>query len=367
MPKIRTALIGCGKVGHIFAAALKSMPESDFVAVCGRSLDRTQPFADKYGVRAFDDPAKMIRDAKVEAVCIGTPHPQHADPAVVCARAGVHVLIEKPLASSLADCDRILNAAKAGKALVGTICQRRFYACSQRIRNAIDTGKIGKPIMGAAIMYGWRDEKYYKSDPWRGSWKGEGGGILVNQAPHQLDLLLWYMGEIAELSGYWANLNHSYIEVEDTAVAIIRFKSGALGHIIVTNSVNPALYGRVQINGSNGATVGVQTDGGAMFIAGVTKIAEPPVNDVWTVPGEEHLLAQWKKEDSDHFASIDPIAYFHTQQIRDFLEAVRQKRQPLITGEDGRRTVELFTAIYRSNRTGSPVKFPLPDADDTIK
>ena len=109
---------------------------------------------------------------------------------------------------------------------------------------------------------------------------------------HQLDLLLWYMGDVAELSGMWANLNHPTIEVEDTALATIRFKSGALAQILVTNSVNPALYGRVQINGSTGASIGVQTDGGAMFIAGVSKIAEPPVNDVWTIPGEEHLKEQ---------------------------------------------------------------------------
>jgi predicted dehydrogenase len=365
--KIKTALIGCGKVGHIFAAALKSMPESDFVAVCGRNLARTQPFADKYNVKAFDDPTKMIRDTGAQAICIGTQHPQHAGPAVACANAGAHVLIEKPLASTLADCDLILNAAKQNNTIVSTISQRRFYDCSQRIRNAIDSGKIGKPILGVATMFGWRDEKYYKSDPWRGSWAGEGGGILVNQAPHQLDLLNWYMGPIAELSGYWANLNHPYIEVEDTAVAILRFKSGALGHILMTNSANPALYGRVQINGSNGASVGVQTDGGAMFIAGMSKIAEPPINDVWTIPGEEHLLAQWKKQDTDHFNSIDPIAHFHTLQIRDFLNAIKEKRQPYITGQDGRRTVELFTAIYRSNKTKAPVTFPLPPGDDAFR
>jgi predicted dehydrogenase len=206
-------------------------------------------------------------------------------------------------------------------------------------------------------MYGWRDEKYYKSDPWRGSWEGEGGGVLVNQAPHQLDLLLWYMGPIAEVSGYWANLNHPYIEVEDTAVAVVRFKNGGLGQILVTNSANPALYGRVQINGSNGASIGVQTDGGTMFAPGMSKITEPPVNDVWTVPGEEHLLAQWKKEDGDFFGTVDPIAHYHGLQVRDFLEAVRDDRDPLITGEDGRRVVELFSAIYRSNAAHAAVEF----------
>ena len=146
------------------------------------------------------------------------------------------------------------------------------------------------PILGSVAMYGWRDEAYYRSDPWRGSWQGEGGGVLVNQAPHQLDLLHWYMGEIDELFGFWANLNHPYIEVEDTAVAVLRFKNGALGNIVVSNSQNPALYGRVYVHGSNGASIGVQTDGGAMFIAGMSSITEPPINDLWTVPGEEEII-----------------------------------------------------------------------------
>ena len=359
MQKLKTGLIGCGKVGHIFAACLKAMPESELVGVCGRDLGKTKDFGEKYGAAAFDDPAKMIRETGVEAVCIATPHPQHAVPAVTCLKAKVPVLIEKALAASLEDCDKMLNASRETGTILSTISQRRWYNCSQRVRKAIDEGRLGKPILGVATMYGWRDEKYYKSDPWRGSWKGEGGGILVNQAPHQLDLLLWYMGPIAELSGYWANLNHPYIEVEDTAVASIRFKSGALGQVLMTNSAQPALYGRVQINGSNGASVGVKTDGGAMFIAGMSKIAEPPVNDLWTIPGEEGKLAEWVKQDTEEFNAMDPIAHFHTTQIRDFLTAVRERRQPAVTGEDGRRVVELFTAIYRSNERKMPIQFPL--------
>ena len=359
MQKLKTGLIGCGKVGHVFAACLKTMPESHLVAVCGRDLGKTREFGEKYGTRVFDDPVKMIRETGLEAVCIATPHPQHAGPAVSCLKAGVPVLVEKPLAASLEDCDRILAAGRESGAIVGTVSQRRFFACAGRVKRAIDEGKLGKPVLGVATMYGWRDENYYRSDPWRGSWKYEGGGILVNQAPHQLDLLLWFMGPIAELCGYWANLNHPYIEVEDTAVASIRFASGALGQVLVSNSVNPALYGRVQVNGSNGASVGAKTDGGAMFVAGMTGITEPPVNDVWTVPGEEERLADWVREDTEFFKSIDPISHFHTLQIRDFLAAVRERQKPSVTGEDGRRVVELFTAIYRSHEQRMPVKFPI--------
>ncbi len=359
MPKLRTGLIGCGKVGHLHAVALAALPESHFVAVCGRTPDKARLFAEKYGVRAYTDAGEMVAAEKLEAVCICTPHPEHAAPTIATARAGVHVLVEKPLASSLADCDAMLAAVKAGGATLGMVCQRRFYPPCQRIRQAIDAGKLERPVLGTTVMFGWRDEAYYRSDPWRGSWKGEGGGVLVNQAPHQLDLLLWYFGEIDEMFGYWANLNHPYIEVEDTAVAVVRFKSGALGNIVVSNSQNPALNVRVSVHGSNGISVGVQTDGGAMFVAGQTNAIEPPYNDIWTVPGEEAQLAVWKAEDAQFFNSIKPMEYFHRLQIQDFLRAILERRPPAVSGEEGRRTVELFTAIYRATRDRRAVKFPL--------
>lgn len=365
METIKTGLVGCGKVGHLHAQALRRLPQSRFVAACDSDFERAQKFAAEYRVKAYRDVEDMIADSHVESLNICTPHPLHAAPAVRAAQAGVHILIEKPLASSLADCDAILNAARKSGARVGTVSQRRFYAPCQRIRRAIDEGKIGRPILGSVVMYGWRDQAYYQSDPWRGTWKGEGGGVLVNQAPHQLDLLQWYMGPVDELFGYWDNLNHPYIEVEDTALAVLRFKNGALGSIVVSNSQNPALYGKVYVHGSNGASLGVQTDGGAMFVAGMSTITEPPINDLWTIPGEQDLLKQWQKEDSDFFSSINAVEYYHQVQIEDFLKAVIDSRDPLITGEEGRKTVEIFTALYRSERDRKPVKFPLtPEAGD---
>ena len=359
MGKLRTGLIGCGKVGHFHAHALKNIPESEFTAVCSRNINKARLFAEQYGVKAYSDPEEMIADSGIQSVSICTPHPAHAEAAVKAARAGAHVLVEKPLASSLEDCNAMIEAAEENHVVLGTMCQRRFYSPCQRIKKAIDDGKIGKPVLGTVNMLGWRDEAYYQSDSWRGTWKGEGGGVLVNQAPHQLDLLQWYMGPIDELYGYWSNLNHPYIEVEDTAIAVIKFKNGGIGNIVVSNSMNPALYGKVHIHGENGASVGVQTDGGAMFIAGMTGITEPPVNDLWTVKGEENMLDFWRKEDSDFFNRIDPTMYYHERQIEDFLKSVMNGTKPLIDGVEGKKTVEIFTAIYRSNRDRAPVKFPL--------
>ena len=301
----------------------------------------------------------MVIKNNVDLVIICTPHPFHRQPAVEAAEAGANVLVEKPLASDLQDCDAIINACKVRYAKLGVISQRRWYSPVKRIREAIDAGKIGRPVLATVTILGWRDKAYYDSDAWRGTWNMEGGGVLVNQSPHQLDIMLWYMGGIDEVYGVWKNLNHPYIEVDDTALAIVKFKNGALGNILVSNSQKPGIYGKIHVHGENGASVGVQTDGGAMFIAGMTNVAEPPVNDLWTVPGEEHLLKKWIKQDKEFFVNCDPTVYYMQCQIEDFINAIRDDRDPAVTGDAGRKTVELFTAIYRSTRDNIPVKFPL--------
>jgi UDP-N-acetyl-2-amino-2-deoxyglucuronate dehydrogenase len=356
--RIRTGVIGCGKVGRIHADVLRDLPGSRFAGCVGRDPDKTAAFAREFGVPAFASVEEMARSG-VEAVVVCTPHPLHADAAVRAAGAGMHVLVEKPLAASLADCDRMLAAAEANRVVLATVSQRRFFEPCQRIRRAIDEGRIGTPILGTVTMLGCRREAYYRSDPWRGSWGGEGGGVLVNQAPHQLDLLLWFLGPVEEVYGTWANLNHPYIEVDDTAAAVVRFRSGALATILVTNSLDPALFGKVHVHGSTGASVGVQTDGGAMFIAGLSKVEEPPLNDLWTVKGEEDRLEAYRREDEALFRTIDPIRHYVELQDADFLRAVAEGVPPLVDGSAGRATVELFTAIYRSNRDRTPVRFPL--------
>lgn len=362
--KIKTAIIGCGKVSHLHAAALKQAKNAELTAIYSRSMEKALEFADQYQIKAFDNIEKMVTEAGIESVVVCTPHPFHAEAVMKCAGSGLHCLVEKPLASSLQDCDAMIKACNEHKVKLGVVSQRRFYAPVQRVRKAIDDGKIGHPTLGTINMLGWRDQKYYQSDAWRGTWEMEGGGVLVNQAPHQLDIFQWLMGPVEEVYGTWKNLNHPYIEVEDTALAIVKFKSGAVGNIIVSNSQKPGIYGKVQIHGSNGASVGVQTDGGAMFIAGMSSIAEPPVNDLWTVPGEEALLQKWVKEDSDFFNSINATEYYMKLQNEDFADAIINNRKSMISGEEGRVTVELFTAIYRSQRDNRPVKFPLQPEDD---
>jgi predicted dehydrogenase len=358
MPPTRVALVGCGKVAQIHATALRSLPDAELVAACDALPDRAAAFAAAHGLRPFTDVPTMLREAKVEAVVIGTPHPRHAEPAIQAAEAGVHVLVEKPLAASVADCDAMLAAARKSGVTLGAISQRRFCEAVRRMKAAIDAGKIGKPALGVFIGYNWRDAAYYKSDPWRGRWDTEGGGVLVNQSPHQLDILLWLMGPAAEVSGYWANVNHPTVEVDDTAVSSIKFQNGGLGSIATSVSQKPGIYTKVHVHGSNGSSVGVETDRGATFVAGMSGVSAPPLNDLWTIPGEEHRLAEFQAADRAAFAAVDGTSYYHALQFADFLAAIRAGRPPLVTGEDGRAVVELFAAIYQSSREGKPVALP---------
>ena len=358
--EIRSAIIGYGKAAHMHAQALLNIPENKFVAVQGRNAQKAADFGSKYGVKGYTDLSEMITKEKVNVVVICTPHPEHKNAALAAFEAGAHVLVEKPLASSLEDCDAMIAGAVKFNKKLGMVSQRRFIPPSIRVKEAIDAGKIGRPVLGSVVMLGWRDKDYYEGDEWRGTWKGEGGGVLVNQAPHQLDLLQWFMGsDMEECYGVWKNYNHPYIEVEDTAVAIIKFKGGGIGNIIVSNSQKPGLFGKVHIHGSNGASVGVQTDLGAMFLVGISTIKAPPTNDIWSVPGEEQLPAVWEKEDTEFFNSVDPIEYYMRLQDRDFILAVLNDKEPAVTGAEGRKTVEMFTAIYRCMETGLPVKWPI--------
>jgi predicted dehydrogenase len=357
MRRVRTALIGCGKVGKIQARALSTLAESEFVAVCDSDLARARIFAEQYNVRPFTETAEMIRECAVESVFICTPHPLHARSAIAAAEAGAHMLVEKPLAASLEDCDQMLTAARRTGVWLGVISQRRWYEPVRRMRAAIAAGKIGRPILGTFTMFSWRDQAYYQSDPWRGKWDTEGGGVLINQSPHMLDLLIWMMDDqVAEVCGYWGNLNHPYIEVEDTAVAVLRFARGGLGSVVTSLSQKPGIDTKVHIHGANGASVGVETDRGATFIAGMTAIAEPPLNDLWSIPGEESELARFVAEDRARFATLDAVHHYHALQIQDFLRAILERRPPEVTGKDGRRVVALIQAIYQSNHEGRPVK-----------
>jgi UDP-N-acetyl-2-amino-2-deoxyglucuronate dehydrogenase len=355
--RLRTAIVGCGKVATTHALAYKALPNSELVAVCDVAPARAQAFAEQFQVKGYTDLAEMLRNEKVDVLSVCTQHTQHPAAVEAAAAAGVHVISEKPLAIDLTSCDRAIAAARAAGIKLGVISQRRWYEPVQRMKNAIDAGKLGKPVLAIVTMLGWREPAYYLSDPWRGTWEGEGGGVVVSQAPHYLDLLCWLMGPVAEVQAYWDNYNHPGIEVDDTVVASVRFKSGGMGSIILSNSQRPGLYGKIHVHGSSGASVGAETDSGSPFISGVTEKMDPPFNDLWTIPGEEGNLEIWTGEDRSRPWNV--MTHYHQMQLADFLQAVSEDRPHQVDAEAGRRVVELFTGVYRSQREHAPVRMPL--------
>jgi UDP-N-acetyl-2-amino-2-deoxyglucuronate dehydrogenase len=355
--RLRTAVVGCGKVAVTHATAWRRLPASELAAVCDVAPERARALASRFGVRAYTDLAEMLDKERVEVLSVCTQHTQHVPPIETAAPRGVHVIVEKPLAVDLPSCNRAIAATRAAGVKLGVVSQRRFYEPVRRMREAIDAGKISRPVLASVVMLGWRDPTYYTSDPWRGTWKGEGGGVAVNQAPHYLDLMNWFMGPARELYAYWDNYNHPSIKVDDTVVAVVRFESGAMGSIILSNSQRPGLYGKIHVHGSSGASVGAETDSGSPFISGVTEKMAPPFNDLWTVPGEEQLLPVWNQEDRSR--PWDTMTHYHELQLGEFLSAVTESQEPSVNGEAGRVVVELFTAIYQSQRDGKPVQLPL--------
>lgn len=355
--RVRFGLVGYGKVAALHARALQSSERCELVSVFGRSMQRCEAFARQWGIPARSSLQQMMEEDGVEAVVITTPHPRHCNDAIAALDAGFHVLVEKPMALSTAEAQSMIARAQLRGRLLSVISQRRWYPACRRIHEAIEKGALGVPLLGQVTILGWRDEDYYRSDPWRGTWEGEGGGVIVNQAPHQFDLLCWYLGEIEEVYGHWTNVNHPYIEVDDSAAAVVRFRSGALASIFVSNSQKPGIHAKVHIHGSSGASAGVQTDGGAMFIAGRSGVLEPPCNDLWTIPGEEALKDQWRKEDELFFKTIEPTWYFFSLQEDDFASAILKREKPAVPPEAGLQVARIMEGIYRSHREGKPVRY----------
>jgi UDP-N-acetyl-2-amino-2-deoxyglucuronate dehydrogenase len=356
---VRFGIVGPGKVAELHANALARIPAARLVGVAGRNPARTRALARRHGAAVWPSLEGMLGGGRLDALIVCTPHPLHAEQTIAAARAGVHVVVEKPMALTTADCDAMIAAAIKNRVVLSVVSQRRWYPAVRRVKAAIDAGRIGGAGLASVEVLGWRGPEYYAMDAWRGTPDGEGGGVLVNQAVHHLDLLRWFLGPVSEVDGRIANLNHPEMLVEDTAVAVVTFESGALATIAVSNSQRPGIHANVHVHGRNGASVGVETDRGSVFVAGLS-LPTLPRNDVWTIPGEEELPERWDREDKAALEGADVASHHHELQLRDVIEAIRDGRAPAVDGFEGRATVELIAAIYESNSLGGPVRLDRP-------
>jgi predicted dehydrogenase len=336
MKSIKFGIIGCGTIAHFHAKAIAAAEGAVLFGVADINPTGAERFADTYGVRAYETAEKLLSDSEIDAVCICTPSGFHADGAIKAINAGKHVMIEKPLAVTDADCDRIIRAAKEKGVTAGVITQYRFSPAIQRLKELVDSGKLGKIISAELVMKYNRTQEYYDSSAWRGTWCLDGGS-LMNQGIHGVDALLYVMGEVKSVCGYMGTLTHN-MEAEDTACAAVAFQSGAFGLVQSTTCIYRGYPRNLVVSGTKG-TVSVKDDRIDFIDAEGTEHAEPPPAFV----GTGYANA----------ADIDVAG--HIFQISDFVEAIREKREPVITLREAKKDVAFINAVYESAQTGKKI------------
>ena len=342
-------IVGCGMIAGFHQKAIADIRGARVVSCFDMFPAAAQAFAAANDCTAYDNLSAMLADPSVDIVTICTPSGAHLEPAVAAARAGKHVIVEKPLEITLRRCDKIIEACRRNKVTLATIFPSRFHESSQQLKRAIDTGRFGRLTMGDAYVKWFRTQKYYDSGAWRGTWLLDGGGALMNQAIHSVDLLTWLMGPVAEISAHIDMLTHKRIEVEDVAVASLRFANGALGVIEATTTAFPGSLKRIEIHGSDGSAVIEEEDIKTWDFARSTR-------------SDKRLLETMSGRTQTGGGAADPSAighHGHTLLFRDVLKAIRNGTTPLIDGHEGRRSVEIILGIYKAAETGRSVRFPL--------
>jgi len=343
-------IVGCGMISQFHARAIADLRGAKLIACCDTRPESADRFAAANGCKSHHTLDEMLADKSVDIVTIATPSGLHMAPAVAAAKAGKHVIVEKPLEVTLKKCDQIIRECEKNGVQLATIFPSRFHDSSVKLKRAVDGNRFGRITMGDAYVKWFRTQQYYDSGAWRGTWALDGGGALMNQAVHSIDLLAWLMGPVKEVCAQTALLAHERIEVEDTAVATLRFANGALGVIEATTAAYPGYLKRIEIHGSEGTAVLEEED------LKTWDFARPAKQD-------QAILADMQKSRSTGGGASDPAAighHGHAKLFADMLLAIRKQRPPAIDGHEGRRSVEIIQAIYKSAESGGKVvKLPL--------
>ena len=345
---MKYGLIGCGRISpnHLEAAINNNL---GIVGICDIVPENMDILLNKLNIdtnkyKKFTDYKEMLENEKPELVAIATESGKHAQIALDCLDAGCNVIIEKPIALSLEDADKIIEKAKEKDLVVCANHQNRFNKSIQKIRQAVESGEFGKMLYGTAHIRWNRGQDYYTQAPWRGTW-AQDGGALMNQCIHNIDLLRWMMGdEIDEVCAYTDNLNHDYIEAEDLGMAIVKFKNGSYGIIEGTTNIYPKnLEETLYLFGKKGT---VKAGGKSVNII-----------EEWIFADNKEDAEEVKKNNSEMPKNV--YGFGHTPLYKDVINAIETHTKPLIDAEAGRRALELVLAIYKSAAEGKPVKLPL--------
>jgi UDP-N-acetyl-2-amino-2-deoxyglucuronate dehydrogenase len=345
-------IVGCGMIARFHIRALNDIPGTRLVAVFDQipaSAEKLQKeVQEKWNVRCdiAPDLDAILKRKDVDMIIITTPSGKHMEPAVAAAQAGKHVVVEKPLEITVERCDQIIDACEKNKVQLCTIFPSRFGDANIELKKAVTSGRFGRLTLGETTCKWWRTQEYYDQGGWRGTWALDGGGALMNQAIHNVDLLLWMMGDVAHVMGFTTRLAHERIEVEDTAVACLLFKNGALGVIQATTSVWPGYPKTIAVHGDQGSAEIEQDD----LLRWEFKTAKPD---------DDAIRQRFAQKVGASGGSSDPSAISHVghaRQLSDFVEAIVKGRAPLVDGREGRKAVEVILAVYASNASGKRVE-----------
>ncbi|MEM2087233.1 MAG: Gfo/Idh/MocA family oxidoreductase [Thermoproteota archaeon] len=342
--KVRVGIIGCGIVAGSHVSGYLKSGMAEIAALSDSRIERAKALAEKYGlsqVSIYENYEELLKGNNIDAVSVCTPHHLHAEITVKAAEHGKHVLCEKPIAISLNQADEMIRACRRNRVKLAVVFQNRFSPDVQRVKKEFERGDFGIPIYGEAVVKWYREDKsYYHMDDvaksWRGKWSTEGGGALINQTIHLVDMLQWIMGPVEYLYGIYGTMMHN-IETEDIGVSILRFKNGALGFILGSVDLQPQ-EDWVAIYGSKKSVV---------------------------IGSDKMIAKEWDEKSGTKVRSVEErketLTPFlgHDDAVRDFLESIVFDRVPAVPGEEARKSLEIVLAIYKAHRTGGRVTLPL--------
>ena len=340
--KLASGIVGCGVIGPFHATAIANAEGTYLAAVCDVVEDKAKKLAeDNGGAKVYTDYAEMLKDDEIDIIHVCTPSGMHSDMAVAAAQAGKNILCEKPMDITLPKADAMIEAVDKAGVKMGVIFQRRTYKATQIAREAVQSGKLGKMVLGDCYQKYYRSPEYYLSGEWRGTWELDGGGALMNQGVHGIDAIRYIMGKPKML---FAKADHLVrdIEVEDTACAVIEWECGAFGVIQGTTSVTPGQGCRIELHGEKGTI----------------SLADKKIT-TWKIEGEEGEPPATDEAPAGDAAN-DPKAISasgHICQLTDLVQAIKEDRAPMCDGREGRGALEIILATYESSKTGKPVYF----------
>ncbi len=335
MATIGVAVAGCGMIGGVHVTALKEIPEARAVGAWSRSSERAQQFAAQHQIRGYRTFDELLADPAVDAVIISLPSGYHAEYGIKAAQAGKHVIVEKPIDVTEDRARSLMEACRKAGRHLSVVFQNRYSPAAQKVRKALDAGVLGKLVLGDAYVKWWRSAQYYAGSAWRGTKAIDGGGALINQSIHTIDLLQWFMGGAKRVSGLVRTSTHS-IESEDVGVATVEFLNGAVGVIEGTTAVQPGFKERLEIHGQRGS---VTLEGG--------------------------FVTSWKAEGCNEADYVDPqpvsvggaaspvISHErHKAQLADIIAAIQAGKPSPVSGEEGLKALKIVLGIYESSATG---------------